>query len=443
MNFWTATLDETVRKASRTMQVRYPGDFREWIRLYAEDTPTSSNQGSGQVPFQRWFKFKEAFSPKFVVDTIASMPYQVRTCLDPFMGSGTTALTCSFLGIDSIGVEVNPFMADLARAKVTQISPSAILSAYQSLISNLELIEEDFLLPQGMPSTMCEPGIKERYIFPRDVYATIRALVRRMGALPPDEACLLRILLGSVLVQNSNVIVNGKGRRYRENWTSRERTVKELLDDFDQAIQISVHDFVRFSIRPIAKHIIIEGDARRSLAAVRAADLAVFSPPYPNSFDYTDVYNLELWMLGYLGSTSDNSRLRGATLRSHVQTRWDDPDRSIRSPTLDNVVTKLEAQRADLWNPRIPEMVLAYFDDLATIMRHLHRILAPGRHAVLAIGDSKYAGVHVDVAEILEESSIGVGFRVTARDAMRSMRNSAQHGGALELQEHCIVMERV
>ena len=29
-------------------------------------------------------------------------------------------------------------------------------------------------------------------------------------------------------------------------------------------------------------------------------DLAVFSPPYPNSFDYTDVYNVELWAMGYL-----------------------------------------------------------------------------------------------------------------------------------------------
>lgn len=442
MNFWTATLEETVSRASRAVHVRYPGDFREWLKLYAEDMPTSSNQGSVQVPFQRWFKFKEAFSPKFVADTIASLPYPVRTCLDPFMGSGTTALTCSFLGVNSVGVEVNPFMADLARAKVTAVSPSTLLAAHRKVTDGLVFTQEDLCVPQGMPSTMCEPGVKGRYLFPRDVYGTIRALVRRIELLPPDEARLLRILLGSILVQNSNVIVNGKGRRYRKNWAARERTARDLLDDLEQAIQAVVDDLVRFPVRPATRHLVIEGDARRSLAAVHSADLAVFSPPYPNSFDYTDVYNLELWMLGYLKSATDNSRLRNATLRSHVQTRWDDPNRSIRSSTLDDTVARLQAHRSDLWNPRIPEMVLAYFDDLGTIMRHLQRILEPGRHAVIAIGDSQYAGVHVDVAQILDDASKSVGFSVITRDAIRSMRNSAQHGGTFELQEHCIVMER-
>lgn len=48
-------------------------------------------------------------------------------------------------------------------------------------------------------------------------------------------------------------------------------------------------------------------------------DLAVFSPPYPNSFDYTDVYNIELWTLGYIRDAASNQRLRSATLSSHVQ----------------------------------------------------------------------------------------------------------------------------
>ena len=367
---------------------------------------------------------------------------RLRTCLDPFMGSGTTALTCSFLGIDSVGVEVNPFLADLSRAKITPIAPSALLTAHLKLTSELTVAQDDYVVPQGMPQTMREPGVKGRYLFPREVFGTVRALVRRMDALPPNEARLLRVLLGSVLIQNSNVIVNGKGRRYRENWALRERTARNLLDDLELAVQVAVEDFARFPMRPTARHLVIEGDARRSLTAVHAADIALFSPPYPNSFDYTDVYNLELWMLGYLKSAEDNLTLRGATLRSHVQTRWDDPDRSIRSPTLDDAVARLQARRMDLWNRHIPEMVLAYFDDIGMILRHIRRILAPGRHAVVVIGDSKYAGVHVDVAQILQEAAKGVGFRVISRDSMRSMRNSAQHGGAFEFKEHCIVMER-
>jgi hypothetical protein len=36
----------------------------------------------------------------------------------------------------------------------------------------------------------------------------------------------------------------------------------------------------------------------------------------------------------------------------------------------------------------------------------------------------------------------GIGFHLVKRGAIRSMRNSSQHGGAFELLEHCLVFER-
>src|ERR1035441_2303066 len=63
------------------------------------NVPISTNQPSLQLPFQRWFKFKEAFSPQFIIDCVADLRRPPRTCIDPFGGCGTTALTSQFLGI--------------------------------------------------------------------------------------------------------------------------------------------------------------------------------------------------------------------------------------------------------------------------------------------------------------------------------------------------------
>ena len=93
-----------------------------------------SNQGTTEVPFQRWFRFKEAFSPKFVIDTLASLDGPVEHCLDPFGGSGTTALTCRMLGLSSTSIEVNPFLADLIEAKIEPVSSSAFLGDYEDLL---------------------------------------------------------------------------------------------------------------------------------------------------------------------------------------------------------------------------------------------------------------------------------------------------------------------
>ncbi|APJ41081.1 DNA methylase N-4/N-6 [Pseudomonas aeruginosa] len=441
--FWAAPLQETVKSTGRLVRSHARSeDVIEWLSLYSESAPTSSNQGTSNQPFQRWFSFKEAFSPKFVTDTLNSLPYPVASCLDPFSGSGTTALTCRMLGISSEVVEVNPFLADLVEAKLSKISVADFSRDYEAVVSGIEYLPEDELLLPGMPKTLAEPGVNGRYVFELDVYKTIRALVRRAGGLKSEHSKLLRVLLGSLLVENSNVTINGKGRRYRKNWQQRKRTVQDLISGLDSYVDMAVADLTKFSGIPSPGFKVHRGDARLALKDVESADVAIFSPPYPNSFDYTDVYNLELWMLGYLNSSEENQALRHNTLRSHVQTKWKDSTRIVRSPLLFFVANELRLQRKELWNPHIPEMIEYYFNDLFVIFSHLKRILDKGHHAVVAIGDSQYAGVHIDVAAILAECVEPLGFHLVERGSIRSMRNSAQHGGKLSLSEHCLVFER-
>ena len=60
----------------------------KWLSAQDFGAPVSSNLGAGNLPFQRWFRFKEAYSPAFVTDTITTCDYPVRRILDPFGGSG-------------------------------------------------------------------------------------------------------------------------------------------------------------------------------------------------------------------------------------------------------------------------------------------------------------------------------------------------------------------
>ena len=443
-DFWSTPLAETVRTSeSLITNSRRLGDVKQWLRLYSENVPTSSNQGTSELPFQRWFNFKEAFSPKFVTDTIGALPYRVRACVDPFGGSGTTALTARMLGIASTSIEINPFLADLIEAKLTPVAASSLYSNYEKLIEDLILTPQDYELVPGMPQSLTEPGIKERYVFPRDVFATIRAIHSASRRLPVQEARLLRVLLGSVLVPNSNVLINGKGRRYRKGWATRQRTAADLITSLDRAVDSAARDLTNYAGLPRGRHRVLRGDSRTQLSKIEVADMAIFSPPYPNSFDYTDVYNLELWMLGYLQSVADNRNLRVSTLRSHVQTKWQTSVPPFESPALNCVLNRLRQARVELWNPNIPEMVGFYFHDLFEIFRQLKKILPLGHQAVVAIGDSQYAGIHIDVAEILTEAVISAGFRLAQRGAIRSMRSSSQHGGKFDLAEHCLVFERV
>ena len=181
--FWASTLEDTVRTSGRLARgSRRVRDVTDWLSC-SEEGPTSSAQGTLNIPFQRWFHFKEAYSPKFVADTLGSLPYRVNTCIDPFGGSGTTAVTCRMLGINSTTIEINPYLADLIKAKLTPIAPSDFQRAYEHTMTSLRINKGDRLLLSGMPLTMTEPGVGERYIFPREVFATARAIARASSKL--------------------------------------------------------------------------------------------------------------------------------------------------------------------------------------------------------------------------------------------------------------------
>jgi len=148
--------------------------------------------------------------------------------------------------------------------------------------------------------------------------------------------------------------------------------------------------------------------------------------------------------LDYLKNDIDNKKLRNQTFRSHVQAKWNfDADMELNSKTLITVFDNLNKLRKDLWNKNIPEMVYNYFEDLQTIFKEFSRILPVNHHAIVAIGDSQYAGVHIDVGVILEEILISLGFVLQEKGEIRSMRSSSQHGGKFELSEHCLVFKKI
>lgn len=127
-------------------------------------------------------------------------------------------------------------------------------------------------------------------------------------------------------------------------------------------------------------------------------------------------------------------------MSSHVQIgrRFRRPP--LESPTLQRVVTTLDARQSRLWSPWIPAMIGTYFRDLSDVLIRVHHMLNEDRLCWLVIGDSKYAGVRVPSARILCELAASLGWNVERSEPFRSMRASAQHGGRDELRETLVVL---
>jgi hypothetical protein len=373
---------------------------------------------------------------------IASVKKPVRRCLDPFGGSGTTPLTAQLLGVHPTTIEVNPFLADLIEAKLASYDRSLLLDDRLKVAERCAVAEftacggAEF---QGAPRTFVEPGISDRWIFDGGVARRIHQFREAIESVE-DEANrrLFRVLLGSILVTVSNVTISGKGRRYRQNWQQRRHSASDVDDLFDQAFLSAYLDICSYPERRCAQYRLLRGDCRVCIPEVDPVDLVLFSPPYPNSFDYTDIYNVELWALGYLESSRDNRTLREATLRSHVQIKRTFAEQDLGSKRLARTLAALRDARADLWNQNIPAMVAAYFEDIAAVLQATRDRLTAGGEIVMVVGDSRYADITVEVPAIVEELVEDLGLVCREVREVRSMRSSPQHGGAFTLRESLI-----
>jgi site-specific DNA-adenine methylase len=415
--------------------------LNSWLDSAELTSPRTSNQPALTMPFQRWFKFKEAFSPSFVVETLERLPYRPESCLDPFSGSGTTALTCQFLGIKPVAIEVNPFMADVIEAKLTLYDSAELRRAAHSVLRrarrNWKDHDETNCFP-GAPNTFVEPGNEGRWIFNCEVAKAVIAIRSEIEQTADPYKRFLRVMLGSNLVELSNVRVNGKGRRYRSGWKERAITGLDVFNRFESSCSMATTDIESFCSRRHTGYKVLRGDARELARQSTKVDFVLTSPPYPNSFDYTDIYNIELWALGYLASKNDSYELRKSTLRSHVQIAHHGDLSDSITPRLKTAYRALAAQRKNLWNPRIPEMVCQYFDDMRIVLQGCKSALTTNGHLVMAVGDSRYAGVYINVAKIITEIGQELGFQLIRTEAVRSMRTSAQQGGRRVLKESLV-----
>ena len=170
-----------------------------------------------------------------------------------------------------------------------------------------------------------------------------------------------------------------------------------------------------------------QGDTRILLKTIAkdSVDLIIFSPPYLNSFDYSDIYRPELFLSKFIQSNEELKELRKQTLRSHVQCKWNNKD-SSNSTWVATIVQKLEAKKDSLWNANIPQMVSSYFYDMATVLQESYRIARDNSQLWFVVSTSAYAGIEIPVDLILADIATSFGWNLDSVNALRNLRTSSQ-----------------
>lgn len=345
-----------------------------WEHSYGEDCIPNFSANMEQ-PRHRWYEFKEGFSLTLVERAIRETKKDNKstsfTVLDPFSGSGTSPLTALQSRCNAIGYEVNPFMSFVGKTKCQQRTKS--IHDYTKELNRI-LVQRPFRLKSPLEgvSTFTGSGENGKWLFNLDVLRAYEALYQHISLSEYKDFFLLALITSAM--QCCNAKKDGKCLRYLKNWKALNYTGANLRDTFKANALQMISDLERSPLLEGTRDI-TQGDTRKLLQASEhdSADLIIFSPPYLNSFDYSDIYRPELFLGKFVKDNSELMQLRKQTLRSHVQCKWDRKDSST-SPWVTGIVQKLTAKQDTLWNANIPQMVSSYFYDMEEVLKQSYRI---------------------------------------------------------------------
>lgn len=363
-------------------------------------------------PVHRWFTFKEAFSPDLPSVLTGELGLQgPLNVVDVFGGVATTALACQFDEriASGVSVEYSPLAQFVGATKLSwpDLDP-ARLEALLHLVLSYD--------PTSGGTSPALSSFHNGRIFPPQ---TVRSLVSardhlRSLDLAPAERDFFLLGLAAVVEDLSGAMKDGRALRIKGTRTRRPSSLAStpprvsvegrvrralagqwtaMIEDLEclggSAVLASQTDSVH-----------VRGDARCLNAAggdplVPAgwADFALFSPPYLNCLDYTELYKLELWLLEFVTTQAEFRALREGTLRSHPSIRFaarptdGEADNSVfeHAASLSRWVATNGARR-DVARPLID-----YFRDMFEVWKQQALVVKKGGVAACVVANSTFS----------------------------------------------------
>jgi hypothetical protein len=352
-----------------------------------------------------WLRLTPAYAAPLVSDLLADAPPGTRV-LDPFGGTGTTALLAAQRGLACETVEINPFLCWLVHAKTATYS-AGDLRGFEHASDFVARAIRDENGPASDPPALYR--IDRWWRLP-----VLTALGRAAGAIgigAPEDAGspvgtwprpvrdLLCIAFCRAMIETARVTFGHQSMSFREDRGA--TTVAEVVGAWVRACREIATSAGENIPGTVTVH---EGDAR-SLTAVApgSIDRVVTSPPYCNRMSYVRELRPYMYWLGFLHDGRAAGELDwqaiGGTWGAATSrlTKWEAAGPG-RVPWLDAIVAGIEAK-----SPLCARYVARYAEDVAAHVDALVKVLAPGCRVSYVVGNSLFFGALVEVERVYAE----------------------------------------
>lgn len=362
---------------------------------------------------ESWYPYYAGFSGSFVQDFLDLIdPPEQSTILDPWAGSGTTLVEALRRGHASIGVDLNPAMVIVSKARLLhQNVAESLCPLAQELLEAMEPVEPTTREPL---TAWFVPSAAARWRSLEQGMARVLMHSSKSDLSDPESVSSLSSLAAFFYVALFRAIRGQLARFGSSNptWVKKPRHPSNRLRSSQGAMEraflrevgILVANFDQYESREErgTGARVLQGDARRLGLADSSIDVVLTSPPYCTRIDYAVTTAPELAAMG-IGPHSGFRDLRESLTGSTAIRALQPPPDGDWGDTCQELLDAVEGHPSKASATYYLKQFKQYFHDLHLSIGELRRVLKQGGEAVLVVQDSLYKDLHVDLATITIE----------------------------------------
>lgn len=388
-----------------------------------------------QTGWEGFFPYYAGYPEMFAREILTSAGLARRAkVLDPWNGSGTSTYAASELGFNALGLDLNPVMIIVARARLLPPSEADHLRPLAaSLIRNLRahpptIAEDDPLLIWFDPAPAAairglEHGLRRSLVGARARSADGVQLDRISGTAATLYSALFaacRRLAAPLRSSNPTWLKTPKTADARVCVTAVEVTTAFAANVRGMAAALAAKqdaDDLAASNHAGVSEILLSDTTTMALGP-SSVDFVLTSPPYCTRIDYAAATRIELAVLAPLLVTTPRAlggRMIGTT-QSPQGALSLDPLWGGRCSTFLDALRRHPSKASAGYYYRTH---LDYFDKMARSMSRLAPALKPGGRAVFVVQDSYYKDLHNDLPTFLSDCAEGLGLELVERRDFR------------------------
>lgn len=380
-----------------------------------------------------WHPYYAGYSEAFVTSAIEYLGInKSHILLDPWHGSGTTALVASRYKLQTIGCEINPIMNIFSAAK------SGFLIGQGNFIEKLSKEIEDRVLDSlseeqdddsllDFMSESLSRGVRTLY-FALNSYKYPQ-ITLESGLFKPFEEIPLfpnpfEAFLKSALFITARKLAGYKGGS-NPTWVKilenkAEYCIEDIVSEWHRVVDLMIHDLDSAVIPKLEDiiHLPLSIDSRNLCIRSDSIDGIITSPPYLTRIDYAMSTRPELLIISnsfFLRS------IREKTIGAPVIVDKSIKVNSIWGETCLAVLKQVETHSSKAARSYYLPNMLQYFRDVELSLRECIRVLKPKSQALIVVQSSYFKEHEINLGQIYSDvcRNLGTQCEIVNREVVR------------------------